>query len=46
MNKQIMLSGFADELAPALDRQIEGLQKLGMQYVEMRGVDGKGLVEY
>lgn len=46
MNQQIILSGFADEIAPALDKQIEVLQKLGMAYVEMRGVDGKGLVEY
>lgn len=42
--KNILLSGFADEIDPMLDRQLEALQKLGMHYIEMRGVDGKSLV--
>ena len=42
----IVLSGFADEIDPSLDKQIEVLKKLGMNHVEMRGVNGKGLVEY
>ena len=40
----IALSGFADEIDPMLDRQLEALGKLGMHYIEMRGVDGKNLV--
>ena len=44
MNKNIKLSGFADEIANELSTQIEILHKLNMHYVEMRGVDGKTLV--
>lgn len=46
MWNNIMLSGFADEIDPELSKQIEVLHKLKMNYVEMRGVNGKGLVEY
>lgn len=42
--KNIRISGFADEIDEALDKQLTALQKLDMHYVEMRGVDGKGLV--
>lgn len=35
-----VLSGFSDEYAPSLDEQIEGLQKLGIKYMELRFVDG------
>ncbi|MDF2886189.1 MAG: sugar phosphate isomerase/epimerase [Lacrimispora sp.] len=41
---KIELSGFADEIDMDLDIQMNVLKKLGMSYVEMRGVDGKGLV--
>ncbi len=44
MKKQWKISGFADEIASDLQLQIEGLQKLGMHFVEMRGVDGKNLI--
>lgn len=43
-NKNVYISGFADEIDESLDKQLAALQKLGMHYVEMRGVDGKGLV--
>lgn len=43
---KIKLSGFADEIDANLDIQMNVLKKLGMSYVEMRGVDGKGLVEH
>ncbi len=42
----IKLSGFADEITMDLSRQIAVLKKLDISYVEMRGVNGKGLVEY
>ena len=38
------LTGFADEIAGDLTTQIENLHRLGMHYVEMRGVDGENLV--
>ena len=46
MWKEITLSGFADEIDENLSEQIRVLKKLGMNHVEMRGVNGKGLVEY
>ncbi|MGL5434659.1 MAG: sugar phosphate isomerase/epimerase family protein [Lachnospiraceae bacterium] len=46
MWNEIMISGFADEIDPNLDKQIEVLKKLNMNHIEMRGVNGKGLVEY
>lgn len=42
----ITLSGFADEISPELSEQIRVLKKLDMSHVEMRGVNGKGLVYY
>ena len=44
MNSYDLLTGFADEIAGDLDTQIEGLRKLNMHYMEMRGVDGKNLI--
>lgn len=46
MWNEIVLSGFADEIDPALTKQMEVIKKLGMSHIEMRGVNGKGLVEY
>lgn len=42
----IQLSGFADEIDMDLGKQMEVLKKLGIHHVEMRGVNGKGLVEH
>ncbi|WP_077612532.1 sugar phosphate isomerase/epimerase family protein [Clostridium sp. Marseille-P2415] len=42
----VQLSGFADEIDSSLEKQIKVLKKLNIRYVEMRGVNGKGLVEY
>ena len=42
----IKLSGFADEIDTDLSKQIQVLKKLDIHHVEMRGVNGKGLVEY
>ena len=38
------ISGFADEIAQELDIQIEAVSRLGIQYIEMRGVDGNNLI--
>lgn len=43
---KLMISGFADEIASPLEKQIEVLKKLGVCYIEMRGVNGKSLVEH
>lgn len=44
MDNQWKITGFADEISNDLQKQIDGLQKLGMHFVEMRGVDGKNLI--
>ena len=46
MNGYQKLTGFADEIAQDLQTQLDGLQKLNMHYVEMRGVDGKNLIHH
>ncbi|HUV06640.1 MAG TPA: sugar phosphate isomerase/epimerase family protein [Spirochaetia bacterium] len=40
------LSAFADEIDPDLKTQMDVLEQHGINHIEMRGVGGKGLVEY
>lgn len=35
---QVILSGFADEISPDLDEQLDTLASLGISYLELRGV--------
>ncbi|MBQ7775663.1 MAG: sugar phosphate isomerase/epimerase [Lachnospiraceae bacterium] len=44
MNNKYLISGFADEIAQDLTTQLEGLKKLDMHFMEMRGVDGNNLI--
>lgn len=46
MKNKIEISGFADEIAEDLETQISVVKKLGISYIEMRGVNGKPLVEH
>ena len=39
-----VLSGFADEISPELDEQLDVLQSLDIQYLELRGVWGTGVL--
>lgn len=41
---KITLSAFADEISASFDEQLDGLKKLGIEYIELRGVDGKSFV--
>ena len=41
MERNIKISGFADEIAEDLKKQIEVIKKLGIFYIEMRGVNEK-----
>ena len=43
---QYRISGFADEIAPDLTTQLEVIGRLGMQHIEMRGVDGDNLINH
>ena len=42
---KFILSGFADEADKNLDGQIVALMKAGIDFVEMRGVDGSSLID-
>ena len=37
------ISGFADEISPSVDVQLEALGRLGIKYFEPRGIDGKNI---
>ena len=43
---KFVLSAFADEIDPMLTTQMDVLDQHGIKYIEMRGVNGKGLVQY
>lgn len=40
------LTGFADEIDPALSVQMDVLDRLDIHYIETRGIDGKNISEY
>ena len=40
------LTGFADEISPDLNVQMDVLDSLDIHYIEMRGVDGRNLCDY
>lgn len=40
---KIILSGFFDEYSPDFNEQLLGMRNFGINYVEMRGVDGKNV---
>lgn len=41
-----ILTGFADEIDPSLKIQMDVLDKLDIKHIEMRGVNGKNIVEH
>ena len=41
--RKYLLSGFADEIDPMMKKQYELLHKLGIEYIELRGVNGKNI---
>lgn len=44
--KDILISGFADEIAPEFDRQLAVVKHLGMHFLSLRGADGKNIADY
>ena len=44
MRQQVILTGFADEIAGDLTTQMAVIRKLSMNHIEMRGVDGGNLI--
>ena len=41
-----VLSAFADECSPQFDGQIKGLLDNGVKFMEIRGIEGKGIADY
>lgn len=41
-----MLSAFADEISEDLNSQIDGIKRHGINYMEVRGIDGKNISDY
>ena len=46
MVEKIIISGFADEIDPHLDVQIQVVKELGMNHICLRAADGKGIADY
>lgn len=46
MIENIVVSGFADEIAPQLDEQLKVVKDLGMDHICVRAADGKGIADY
>lgn len=46
MNRNIIISGFADEIDPKLDAQLEVVRRLGMDHICLRAADGRGVADY
>jgi len=44
--KTLKISGFADEISSDFSKQIQELNKLGIGYMSIRGVDGKNIGHY
>lgn len=40
IEKQVTVSGFADEYSPSFDEQLAALNRLGVSHIELRGIDG------
>ncbi len=42
----IYISGFSDEISDSLDEQIRVVKSLGMEYISLRGIDGKNIGDF
>lgn len=40
------ISGFSDEISDDLDVQLEKVRSLSMEYISLRGIDGKNVADY
>lgn len=46
MIQDILISGFSDEISSELDKQLEVVSNLGMNYISLRGIDGKNIGDF
>ena len=44
--KQIVLSGFSDEIAPEFDTQLEAIREWGLTHIELRAADGVNVSDF
>lgn len=44
--EKVIISGFADEISPDFDKQLDVVRELGMNHISLRSADGKGIAEY
>lgn len=46
MNKDLMISGFSDEISSDFDTQLQVVSELSMHYISLRGIDGKNIGDF
>ena len=46
MTNERYISGFSDEISSSLDEQLRVVADLGMEFISIRGVDGKNIGDY
>lgn len=46
VNRNLSISGFSDEISAEFDQQLEVVSNLGMQYLSLRGIDGRNIGDY
>jgi sugar phosphate isomerase/epimerase len=46
MKKSVILTGFSDEISPDLNRQLAVVKTMGMDHIEVRGVNGCCITDY
>ncbi len=46
MKRNIKISGFADEISPDFDEQLNTVTRLGMRYISLRAADGRSVADY
>ncbi len=44
--ESFIVSGFADEIGPEFEKQIQGLKDLDIHYMEIRGVNGRNIIDH
>lgn len=43
---QFIMSGFSDEISPDFQEQLQEVKRLGIAYIEIRGVNGKNITDH
>lgn len=46
VNQSILISGFSDEISADFNTQLEVVSDLGMEYISLRGIDGRNIGDF